>query len=100
MSGRWPSLRLATSRSRHVKPLQFQVEFHGDGGHAGGQLMHRRNDAGLAGAELALAAEAVAHAGTVNSVATTGVRHFEPPYIGIMNDFIMPVRDFESSRVL
>lgn len=40
--------------------------------------MFRRNDAGLAGAELALAAEQAALGGTRDSVATTGVFRVSP----------------------
>lgn len=54
-------------------PAALRVSFHGDGGHAGGQLMPRRNDASLAAAELALAIEAAAVAtGAPDTVATAG----------------------------
>lgn len=39
-------------------PAALRVSFHGDGGHAGAQLMPLRNDASLAAAELALKVEA------------------------------------------
>ena len=38
-------------------PAALRVSFSGDGGHAGAQLMPLRNDASLAGAELALFVE-------------------------------------------
>lgn len=59
-------------------PAALKVDFYGDGGHAGGQLMYRRNDAGLAGAELALRVEAEALAGTRDSVGTTGTFQVSP----------------------
>ncbi len=40
-----------------VQPAALRVTFTGDGGHAGGQLMAVRNDAGLAAAELSLHVE-------------------------------------------
>ena len=39
-------------------PAALRASFHGDGGHAGAQLMPLRNDASLAAAELALKVEA------------------------------------------
>ena len=54
-------------------PAALRVAFRGDGGHAGGQLMPRRNDASLAAAELALAVEAAAKGtGAMDTVATSG----------------------------
>lgn len=54
-------------------PASATVEFVGQGGHAGGQLMPLRNDAGLAGAEFALAVEAAAlSTGSNDTVATCG----------------------------
>ncbi|KAK9833438.1 hypothetical protein WJX81_005498 [Elliptochloris bilobata] len=54
-------------------PAALRVRFSGDGGHAGAQLMPRRNDAGLAAAELALAVEAAAlGTGAPDTVATAG----------------------------
>ena len=38
-------------------PAALRASFHGDGGHAGAQLMPLRNDASLAAAELALKVE-------------------------------------------
>ena len=60
-------------------PAALKVEFKGDGGHAGAQLMPLRNDAGLAAAELALAVEKHTLAtGSVDSVGTTGVFEIKP----------------------
>jgi ureidoglycolate amidohydrolase len=54
-------------------PAAIRVSFHGEGGHAGGQLMFRRNDAALAAAELALAVEKAAlSTGAIDTVATAG----------------------------
>ncbi|KAG7668472.1 hypothetical protein Ndes2437B_g06879 [Nannochloris sp. 'desiccata'] len=54
-------------------PAAIRVSFHGEGGHAGGQLMFRRNDASLAAAELALAVEKAAlSTGAIDTVATAG----------------------------
>ena len=54
-------------------PAALKISFHGDGGHAGAQLMPLRNDASLAAAELALLVEAAAlETGAVDTVATTG----------------------------
>lgn len=54
-------------------PAALTVDFYGPGGHAGGQLMRERADAGLAAAELMLAVEAAALAtGSENTVATAG----------------------------
>lgn len=55
-------------------PAALEVRFQGDGGHAGAQLMPLRNDAGLAGAELALAVEAHTLATKASdTVGTTGI---------------------------
>ena len=43
----------------HRGPAALRARFHGDGGHAGAQLMPLRNDASLAAAELALKVEEV-----------------------------------------
>lgn len=60
-------------------PAALEVTFHGDGGHAGGQLMPDRNDAGLAGAELALAVERhVLGTGAPDTVGTTGTFVISP----------------------
>ncbi|KAF6252617.1 N-carbamyl-L-amino acid amidohydrolase [Scenedesmus sp. NREL 46B-D3] len=60
-------------------PAALEVHFYGDGGHAGAQLMPLRNDAGLAGAELALAVEAHTLAtGAGDSVGTTGIFEVSP----------------------
>eukprot|EP00892_Ulva_mutabilis_P006994 jgi/Ulvmu1/4667/UM002_0398.1 len=60
-------------------PSTIHIEFHGDGGHAGSQLMPVRNDASLAAAELCLAVERLAlETGGVDTVATCGQWQVEP----------------------
>ena len=60
-------------------PAALNIEFTGDGGHAGAQLMPWRNDAGLAGAELMMEVEAAALAtGAPDTVATVGVMTLAP----------------------
>eukprot|EP00195_Chlamydomonas_chlamydogama_P017271 CAMPEP_0202902448 /NCGR_PEP_ID=MMETSP1392-20130828/16857_1 /ASSEMBLY_ACC=CAM_ASM_000868 /TAXON_ID=225041 /ORGANISM="Chlamydomonas chlamydogama, Strain SAG 11-48b" /LENGTH=439 /DNA_ID=CAMNT_0049589209 /DNA_START=61 /DNA_END=1376 /DNA_ORIENTATION=+ len=60
-------------------PAALNVEFYGDGGHAGALLMPHRNDAGLAAAELALEVERHTLAtGAIDSVGTTGVFEIKP----------------------
>ena len=54
-------------------PAALEITFEGDGGHAGAQLMHLRNDAVVAGSKLAVAVEEFAkHSGSVDTVATVG----------------------------
>lgn len=60
-------------------PAAFRVSLVGEGGHAGAVLMPERRDAGLAGAEIALAVEAAArNSGSADTVGTTGVFRIEP----------------------
>ena len=61
------------------QPAALRVTFTGDGGHAGGQLMAVRNDAGLAAAELALHVEAATLATeSEDAVGTTGRMELSP----------------------
>jgi len=60
-------------------PAAFRVKMIGEGGHAGAVLIPDRHDAGLAGAELALAVEAAVLATrSPDTVGTTGVFSIEP----------------------
>ena len=60
-------------------PSTLQLALTGVGGHAGALLMPERHDAGLAGAEIALAVEqAVLNTGSPDTVGTTGVFRIEP----------------------
>ena len=54
-------------------PAAMEITFEGDGGHAGAQLMHLRNDAVVAGSKLAVAVEKFAkQSGSRDTVATVG----------------------------
>lgn len=60
-------------------PAAFRFVLEGEGGHAGAVLMPGRRDAGLGGAEIALAVEqAVKSHGSPDGVGTTGVFRIEP----------------------
>eukprot|EP00199_Chlamydomonas_sp_CCMP681_P000954 CAMPEP_0119102132 /NCGR_PEP_ID=MMETSP1180-20130426/986_1 /TAXON_ID=3052 ORGANISM="Chlamydomonas cf sp, Strain CCMP681" /NCGR_SAMPLE_ID=MMETSP1180 /ASSEMBLY_ACC=CAM_ASM_000741 /LENGTH=450 /DNA_ID=CAMNT_0007086367 /DNA_START=50 /DNA_END=1402 /DNA_ORIENTATION=+ len=60
-------------------PAALNILFHGDGGHAGAQLMPLRNDASLAAAEVALGVERfVLATGAADTVGTTGVFEVKP----------------------
>jgi ureidoglycolate amidohydrolase len=83
-------------------PAALTVDFHGGGGHAGALLMRDRNDAGLAAAELSLAAEAAAlGSGSEDSVATTGVLTLQPGAVNSVprhGHCHMDVRDIDAAR--
>ncbi|KAG1660010.1 hypothetical protein FOA52_009830 [Chlamydomonas sp. UWO 241] len=83
-------------------PAALSVEFHGDGGHAGAQLMPLRNDAGLAAAELALAVEAATLATEdPNSVGTTGKVLISPGAVNsVPRDAVLgiDIRDTDGAR--
>jgi N-carbamoyl-L-amino-acid hydrolase len=60
-------------------PSTLRMQLTGVGGHAGAVLMPERRDAGLAGAEIALAVErAMTGTGSPDTVGTTGVFRIEP----------------------
>jgi N-carbamoyl-L-amino-acid hydrolase len=60
-------------------PSTLEVEFEGDGGHAGAVLMKNRNDAFLAASDTALAVErAVKQKGGEDTVGTTGICEVYP----------------------
>jgi ureidoglycolate amidohydrolase len=60
-------------------PSSLRLQLTGVGGHAGAVLMPERHDAGLAGAEIALAVEKAALAsGSPDTVGTTGIFRIEP----------------------
>jgi ureidoglycolate amidohydrolase len=60
-------------------PSSLRMKLTGVGGHAGAVLMPERHDAGLAGAEIALAVEkAASTSGSPDTVGTTGVFRIEP----------------------
>mmetsp|Transcript_9215 Transcript_9215/g.17291 ORF Transcript_9215/g.17291 Transcript_9215/m.17291 type:complete len:450 (-) Transcript_9215:577-1926(-) len=71
-------------------PSALSIELTGDGGHAGGQLMPDRNDAGLAGSEIALKVEEhVLATGSIDTVGTTGLFEVRP---GAVNSVPRDVR--------
>ena len=60
-------------------PSSLRMHLTGVGGHAGAMLMPERHDAGLAGAEIALAVEQAAlNSGSADTVGTTGIFRIEP----------------------
>jgi ureidoglycolate amidohydrolase len=60
-------------------PSTLRIQLTGVGGHAGAVLMPGRHDAGLAGAEIALAVETAAlTSGSPDTVGTTGIFRIEP----------------------
>ena len=60
-------------------PSTLRIQLTGVGGHAGTVLMLERHDAGLAGAEIALAVEKAAlTSGSPDTVGTTGIFKIEP----------------------
>ncbi|KAF8068205.1 hypothetical protein HT031_001891 [Scenedesmus sp. PABB004] len=83
-------------------PAALEVTFSGDGGHAGAQLMPLRNDAGLAGAELALAVEAHTLAtGAEDTVGTTGKFEVSPNAVNSVPRearLAIDVRDVDGAR--
>ena len=83
-------------------PAAFRVRFYGGGGHAGALLMHYRNDAALAGAELALATERAAlRTGAEDTVATVGVFRIQPDAVNsVPREALLEidVRDIDGPR--
>lgn len=83
-------------------PAALRVRLEGEGGHAGGVLMAGRRDAGLAGAELALAVEAAALGlGGMDTVATTGVFEIHPGAVNSIPSravLEIDVRDTDGAR--
>jgi ureidoglycolate amidohydrolase len=64
---------------RIAGPSSYRIRLTGEGGHAGAVLMPDRHDAGLAGAEIALAVEHAARtSSSPDTVGTTGVFRQEP----------------------
>ncbi|MEW5302644.1 MAG: hypothetical protein WDW38_008051 [Sanguina aurantia] len=83
-------------------PAALEVQFFGDGGHAGGQLMPLRNDAGLAGAELSLALEAhVLGTGAPDTVGTCGTFEVKPGAVNSVPRYArlgIDIRDTDGER--
>jgi ureidoglycolate amidohydrolase len=81
-------------------PSSFRVRLTGEGGHAGAVLMPDRHDAGLAGAEIALAVERAALAsGSPDTVGTTGVFRQLPDAINSIPCDVMLEIDFRDTRL-
>ena len=83
-------------------PAALRCSFTGDGGHAGAQLMHRRNDALIAAAELSSAVEKFAlDTKSDDTVATVGVLKVGPGAINSVPrtaDMEIDVRDIDGER--
>lgn len=83
-------------------PASIKVEFEGNGGHAGAVLMPKRNDAGLAAAELALAVERhVLESGSIDSVGTVGILELHPGAINSIpskSHIEIDTRDIDEER--
>lgn len=83
-------------------PASIRVEFEGNGGHAGAVLMPKRNDAGLAAAELALAVERhVLESGSIDSVGTVGILDLHPGAINSIpskSHIEIDTRDIDEER--
>lgn len=83
-------------------PAAIRCAFTGDGGHAGGQVMSRRNDALLAAATLTIAVEKFAlDTGSNDTVATVGVLRVGPGAINSVPrtaEMEIDVRDVVGAR--
>ncbi|KAJ4744920.1 N-carbamyl-L-amino acid amidohydrolase [Rhynchospora pubera] len=83
-------------------PASIKVEFEGNGGHAGAVLMPKRNDAGLAAAELALAVERhVLESGSIDTVGTVGILELHPGAINSIpskSHIEIDIRDIDEKR--
>ncbi|KAK6145983.1 hypothetical protein DH2020_019852 [Rehmannia glutinosa] len=83
-------------------PASIKVDFEGNGGHAGAVLMPKRNDAGLAAAELALAVEKhVLESGSIDTVGTVGILELHPGAINSIpskSHIEIDTRDIDEKR--
>ncbi|KAF8388188.1 hypothetical protein HHK36_026854 [Tetracentron sinense] len=83
-------------------PASIKVDFEGNGGHAGAVLMPKRNDAGLAAAELALAVEKhVKDSGSIDTVGTVGILELHPGAINSIpskSHLEIDTRDIDEKR--
>jgi ureidoglycolate amidohydrolase len=81
-------------------PSSYRVRLTGEGGHAGAVLMPDRHDAGLAGAEIALAVERAARSsGSPDTVGTTGVFRQLPNAINSIPCDVTLEIDFRDTRL-
>ncbi|XP_019180746.1 PREDICTED: ureidoglycolate hydrolase [Ipomoea nil] len=83
-------------------PASIKVDFEGNGGHAGAVLMPKRNDAGLAATELALAVEKhVLDSGSIDTVGTVGILELHPGAINSIpskSHLEIDTRDIDEKR--
>jgi ureidoglycolate amidohydrolase len=81
-------------------PSSYRVRLTGEGGHAGAVLMSDRHDAGLAGAEIALAVERAARSSaSPDTVGTTGVFRQLPNAINSIPCDVTLEIDFRDTRL-
>ncbi len=81
-------------------PSSYRLELTGEGGHAGAVLMSDRHDAGLAGAEIALAVERAARlSASPDTVGTTGVFRQAPNAINSIPCDVTLEIDFRDTRL-
>jgi ureidoglycolate amidohydrolase len=81
-------------------PSSYRVTLTGEGGHAGAVLMPDRRDAGLAGAEIALAVERAAReSGSADTVGTTGVFRQLPNAVNSIPSSVSLEIDFRDARL-
>ena len=81
-------------------PSSYRVTLTGEGGHAGAVLMPDRHDAGLAGAEIALAVERAARSsGSPDTVGTTGVFRQLPNAVNSIPCDVTLEIDFRDTRL-
>ena len=81
-------------------PSSYRVRLTGEGGHAGAVLMPDRHDAGLAGAEIALAVEHAARSSaSADTVGTTGVFRQLPNAINSIPCDVTLEIDFRDTRL-
>jgi ureidoglycolate amidohydrolase len=81
-------------------PSSYRVQLTGEGGHAGAVLMPDRHDAGLAGAEIALAVERAARSSaSADTVGTTGVFKQLPNAINSIPCDVTLEIDFRDTRL-
>jgi ureidoglycolate amidohydrolase len=83
-------------------PAAMHISFEGEGGHAGGVMMHARKDAFCAAAEIVLAVEECALAtGSVDTCATVGKCHIYPGAVNSIPGRVemdVDVRDTDEQR--
>jgi ureidoglycolate amidohydrolase len=83
-------------------PASFRIQVEGEGGHAGGRLMHGRRDALCAASEIILAVERAALAtGAIDTVATVGICQVHPGAVNSIPsrvELAIDLRDTDEAR--